>query len=346
MSSELKAVPLGDTGLEASVIGYGTYHLLDKLNAYDAIESLGAAHQAGVTLFDTSDNYGTELAIGKAVSEGVLPRDEVVIATKTGLAATVPEVRVWGDRHANTEPSRVRQQVEKSLWTLGDDVGPIDLYQLHVHDPTVPAVDIASTLNDLISEGKILSYGVSNYGAEALRELIDACDSNGLARPVSLQPFHNILSSAGTESAIDLAREHGMTILAHSPLHKGALTNKGVTILDGVMADADARYTKPEELEQLVPLKVAFESIKLLKEYAADHDKGLAEMALAWLAMQENTVVLTACTRPTSLATAVAAPQWTIDNEGLALIEEVRGSSLVQVGASKLLSLMRSINAY
>src|SRR5690606_27111240 len=109
-------------------IGYGTYHLLDKMNASEAIDSFGEAYQSGINLYDTSDNYGTELAIGRAVSAGVLPRDRVIIATKTGLGTTLREQTSWNEagRRYNTDPDRIRRQVDNSLRVLGDDVGVID----------------------------------------------------------------------------------------------------------------------------------------------------------------------------------------------------------------------------
>jgi aryl-alcohol dehydrogenase-like predicted oxidoreductase len=345
--NKLQVVELGTAGLEPSVIGYGTYHLLDKLDPYTAIQSLGVAFEAGINFFDTSDNYGTELAIGKAVSEGVLRRDEIVIATKTGLATSASEAIEWGKaKSQDTHPGRIREQVEKSLWLLGDDVGRIDLFQLHVYDPTVGALDVAITMSELIDEDKIVEYGVSNYPLDALVELRQAAASNGLAQPACIQPFHNALSSFGNQDIIDFARAEGMTVLAHSPLHKGALTDHGVDMLDELIDQVTKENSETTDQTLLELLRDGTDDLKKLKEYAASCDISLATLCMGWLVMQEETIVLTSCTTSEYVTDAVAANKVNIGSQGLELIEQIRKKPSTRAFANQLLRIMKSTKIY
>ncbi len=344
----LRAVKLSGTDREASVIGFGTYHLLDKDDPYTAIESLGAAYEAGINFFDSSDNYGTELAIGRAVSEGMIKRDEVVIATKTGLATSATEAMAWGqeDRSQDTSPERIQRQVEKSLWLLGDDVGRIDLYQLHVYDPDVPAMDIARTMERLIDEEKIASYGVSNYPLAALAELRQVAAGNGLPQPVSVQLFHNALTSFASQDVIDYAKSEGMTVLAHSPLHKGALTDDGVSSLEELIDQVLKENKIVSNRSMLVLLQDGIHDLGELKEYANTCGIDLATLCIGWVAAQEETIVLTSCTNQEYISSAVMASSLEIDDEGLELIEYIRRSSSTPTFASQLLRIMKETKLY
>jgi aryl-alcohol dehydrogenase-like predicted oxidoreductase len=341
----LRAVSLGENGPDVSVIGYGTYHLLDKLDAYTAIESMGRAYEAGITLFDTSDNYGTELAIGKAVAEGVLPRENIFITTKTGLATSATEALEWDrNKSTNTSPRRIHKQVEKSLWLLGDAVGHIDLYQLHAYDPEANPFEIAYTMQDLIYEGKVGAYGVSNYPAEAITKLLEVCDYYGYPKPVSSQSFYNVLTSFDNQEAIDTAHSSGLTVLAHSPLHKGALTSLAIDIVESGIIEAEQHEERDKEVVQT--LQAGVKDLKQLQEYAQSKGQSLATLSLAWLAMQGNTVVLSACTEPEYLENAVEAANWQIDDEGLNLISEVRSKENTRDFAGLMFKVMQRTKLY
>lgn len=225
MSLETEPVQIGDISVAAARLGYGTYHLLDKINASQALDSFAEAFEVGINLFDSSDNYGTKSIIGRAVSAGILPRDEVIIATKTGLATTLPEQRqmkeLSGAGH-DTTTQRVRAQIDNSLRVLGDDVGCIDLYQLHVPDERVSHEEHAELMSELIESGKIVEYGLSNYSKEQLEQFLAACDDRGLRRPAAIQPYFNMLAAKSIPE-VGLAQDEGIVVLAHSPLLKGAL---------------------------------------------------------------------------------------------------------------------------
>lgn len=304
-------------GIEPPVfrIGFGTYHLLDKVNASQAIDSFGAAFEAGVNLFDTSDNYGTELAIGRAVSAGVLPRDQVIITTKTGLGTTAFEQGEWtsSGRRQNTDPDRIRRQVDSSLLIFGDDVGPIDIYQLHVRDTEVEHAQHAEVMAELIDAGKIRAWGVSNYSNEDLTALLRACDEHGLPRPVTSQPFHNILD-ADSPSQTQLAKEEGLVVLAHSPLLKGVLAYSRLRLIMKVLHDAyrgDDEQSKAIAL-QVIPVGMHLEQLTWM---AGKRDQTLATVALAWVLQDPNVVALTTPTNKQYLEEATAALDLDIDTD-------------------------------
>lgn len=296
MAESIERLVLGDSGIEVSRIGYGTYHLREKLGGSDAIDSLARAFDAGVTLFDTSDNYGTEDLIGLAVSEGALPRDEVVIATKTGLATSAQEHLAWQaeEKRVDTSPERIQHQVDKSLRMLGQDVDVIDLYQLHAYDPNADPEGIAQVMDELIAQGKIRSWGVSNYPWEKLDTLLGICSKGRTAMPVSTQPFFNLPEPIDINIAGPSAE--GLTTLAHSPLLKGMLTDTAVDRFADAVSD-----DHPEEIRE------GINALKELQEYAHEREMTLAQLAMGWVVTLKNTVLLTACTSEEYLADAIAA---------------------------------------
>jgi len=346
--SEMRTVPLSDSGIEASVMGYGTYHLLDKMDPKDAVDSMGRAYEAGIILFDTSDNYlGPELVIGRAVRDGVLPRDDVVIATKTGIPASYYDA--VERRDGGTSPERIKRQVEKSLWALGDEVGVIDLYQLHVPDDTVEPAAHAETMAELIEAGKIRSYGVSNYSAQQLTSLLEACNSRGLPRPVSIQNIHTILTDYGDEPALELARQQGLTVLAHSPLLKGGLTEGGVSFLSEIVAEKEKQFheTPSEDAQnELAVWQHDLNALKDISEYVQSRGLTLAEFALGWLASQEATVVVTAVTKPEYVSAAVTAARAEFSEADETFVQSLRDDGVFRSVAGRLLHLMQFDKRY
>lgn len=304
-------------------VGYGTYHLMDKMNASEAIDSLGQAFEAGINLYDTSDNYGTELVIGRAVSAGVLPRDEVIIATKTGLGTTATEQRQWKEsgRDYNTEPDRIRRQVDNSLMLLGDDVGIIDIYQLHVRDPRVDHLSHAEVMQELIEEGKIRSWGVSNYSLDDLRDLIMTCKENELTLPSTTQPFHSLLEYKSAKQ-IDLAKSMGIVVLSHSPLVKGVLTDNRlkqvVNYLEGVRSEgSDKDKAIVDNLEPITRQVVELSRLARMKRI------NLAKLALAWTLRDPELITLTTPTNGKYLTEALEAMDMEIDEETDSAIDKL-----------------------
>jgi L-glyceraldehyde 3-phosphate reductase len=319
-SDGFKQVRLGDSDIVVSSVGFGTYHLRDKIGGSEAIDAMGAAFEAGITLYDTSDNYGTEELVGLAVSEDILPRDEIIIATKTGLATSVAEAQDFGrrDRHVDLSPERIEAQVEKSLRLLGEDVGVIDLYQLHSYDPDVPADAVARTMNKLIDQNKIREYGVSNYPAEAIEDLMQACDQHGTAYPISSQLFANIIEGYRSLPT-EVGQNGGITTIAHSPLHKGLLTHETILGPGNYISSATAAGAG-----DTINTNLAMGYLAELHNKALKSGHTLAQLALAWVLNHPDTIVLSSPTNETRLDDVKAAAQWKPDEEIQEIVKEAQ----------------------
>lgn len=315
----------GVSSSAVSVIGFGTYHLLDRMSEADATSSMARATDAGVTLFDTSDNYGTEAVVGEfAASRSEGP----FVATKTGLATTYEEflaLRAVG-RSCDLSPKRIKRQLQVSREILRMDV--IDLYQLHVHDPFVPPAEVARLMDEAVETGAIRYYGVSNYTAEQLETLLEVCDRRGFTRPTTLQPFHNVLSGAISTVAVDLARDQGIAVLAHSPLAKGALSEETLDWFCELLDSSQATDGIPAET--LSQLRETGSLLQSLRSMANISGHTLSELALAWLLNQPRTVALTACTTEAHIASATKATEWILSKEQAGLVNDVVSNEAVQ----------------
>src|SRR3982751_686440 len=161
---------LGNSGLEVSAIGLGcmgiSFGLGPGLERKDGVELIRAAFERGVTFFDTAEVYGP-WANEKVVGEAVEPfRDQVVIATKFGFNIDEHGVQSQ-DPPLNSHPEQIRLVTEASLRRLRTD--RIDLLYQHRVDPNVPIEDVAGTVKDLIDEGKVMHFGMSEAGVDAIR---------------------------------------------------------------------------------------------------------------------------------------------------------------------------------
>ena len=196
---EVGNTKIGDMGV--SRLCFGTYQMIQRVKEpIDAINLMQQAYESGINFFDTADQYGpSEALIRFAISQGILPKDKVVIATKVGYPTTGDEYADFKSRNKLNEngmpvdasPARIRQQVDKSLSNLGIDA--IGIYQIHDFDPSTSHLEVISAMNDLINDGKIRHYGFSNYTQSEVLDSINACRENGFKHyPISLQNLHNI----------------------------------------------------------------------------------------------------------------------------------------------------------
>ncbi|MFG3526801.1 aldo/keto reductase [Streptomyces sp. NPDC047917] len=220
--------PLDDTfllGGEVPVrrLGYGTAQLTGpgywgpRGGREDAVAVLRAAVEQGVTLIDTADNYGPELA-EELVAEALHPyRDDLVIATKGGVVRTSDTA--W---HIAGRPERLRAMCEASLRRLRTD--RIDLYQLHRLDPEVPMADQLGTLDALRQEGKIRHIGLDTLTADQLEQ---ALSLTGIA---SVQNRFNLLDRS-SDAVLKVREAHGLAFLPWFPLANGALTGDAAAAL-------------------------------------------------------------------------------------------------------------------
>jgi aryl-alcohol dehydrogenase-like predicted oxidoreductase len=277
---------LGPSGIEASVVGLGTWAIggwmwggTDEPNAVEAIQ---AAIDHGVSLIDTAPVYGfglSEELVGRAIADR---RDKVVLATKCGLVWDRQEGQFFmhsDDRGVTSRPSEkaiyrclrpasIRQEVEQSLRRLRTD--RLDLLQTHWQDATTPIDETMTMLLRLKREGKIRAIGVSNIGMDHLKAYgpIDTVQ----------EKYSLIDRDVENNGILDFCREHGLAILAYSPLSNGLLTGKlqpNRQYGEGDLRRSRARFQK-ENLERTNAALAA------LRPIAESHRATLAQVIIAW----------------------------------------------------------------
>ncbi|WFE30284.1 aldo/keto reductase [Solwaraspora sp. WMMD791] len=289
---------LGSQGLEVSALGLGT---MGMTMAYgpgdpaDGIATIRRAYDLGVTLFDTAEVYGmgsgsNEQLLGKAVRAF---RDDVVIATKFGYDLTDP------DRFGmafDSRPEHIREVTDASLRHL--DTDHIDLLYQHRVDPDVPIEDVAGTVGELIAEGKVRYFGLSEAGPDVIRRA-------HAVHPVSaLQTEYSVFERAVESQVLPTVRELGIGFVAYSPLGRGFLTGAvrpAAEYPDGDMRTWDERW-QPGNYERNLA------AVRELTAIAAAKGIAVTQLALAWLLAQGEEIVPIPGTRsPHRLAENVAA---------------------------------------
>src|SRR5580693_3499440 len=211
---------LGKSNLEVSALGLGCMGMSFSYKPFPeksaSIALLRAAVERGVTFFDTAEVYGpfnNEELVGEALAPY---REKVVIATKFGFDINPDGTR--GDKGTNSEPAHIKQAVEGSLKRLKVDV--IDLLYQHRVDPKVPIEDVAGAVKDLIAEGKVRHFGLSEAGARTIRR------AHAVQPVAALQSEYSLWYRKPEEEIIPLLEELGIGFVPFSPLGKGFLTGK------------------------------------------------------------------------------------------------------------------------
>lgn len=268
---------LGHSGLEVSALGLGCMGLSfgygPPTDRDEAIALIRAAHERGVTFFDTAEAYGpghNEELIGEALAP---VRDEVVIATKFGFVNGVPT------QGLDSRPERIRQVADEALRRLRTD--RIDLFYQHRVDPNVPVEDVAGTVKELIAAGKVKHFGMSEAGPDAIRRA-------HAEQPVAaLQSEYSMFWREPEAEILPLLDELGIGFVPFAPLGKGFLTGK----LDPktVFAKDDFRATVPRFQADALAANQAL--VDLVATLASEKGCTPAQVALAWLLAQRPWIV-------------------------------------------------------
>ncbi len=295
---------LGNNDLVVSTIGLGCNNFGREGRATataagtDAVVS--AAIDAGITLFDTADIYGAPPTTSESLIGEVLGtrRDAVVLATKFGHASANagPESLTWGRKGARTY---VRNAVEASLRRLRTD--RIDLYQMHEPDPSTPIAETLEALNELVTEGKVLHLGHSNFDAAQIAEADRVAAENGWPRFVSAQNEYSLLARGAEADVLPAVVEHGLGFLPFFPLFNGLLTGK-YTRTD---SPAGSRITdaKPEILAA-----VDWDQLEAYRAVCDGLGLPMAQVTFAWLLAQPGLAcVIAGATTPAQVAQNAAA---------------------------------------
>lgn len=267
---------LGNSGLEVSALGMGCMGLNfgygPATDKQEAIKLIREAFEQGVTFFDTAEAYGQ--ANEELVGEALAPfRKEVVIATKFGFKDGIPS------NGLDSSPARIRAVAEESLRRMKTDV--IDLFYQHRVDTNVPMEDVAGTVKDLITEGKVKHFGLSEAGVESIRK------AHSVQPVTALQSEYSIWWREPELEIIPTLEELGIGFVPFSPLGKGFLT--GAINDDTKFDPTDFRNSVPRFSEE--NRKANFKLIELLNVIASQKEATPAQIALGWLLAQKPWIV-------------------------------------------------------
>lgn len=300
---------LGSNGLQVSALGLGcmglSYGYGPATDKAQAISLIRNAVENGVTLFDTAEIYGPFIN-EEVVGEALAPvRDQVVIATKFGFDCTQP------GQVLNSRPAHIRAAVEGSLKRLKTEV--IDLYYQHRVDPDVGIEEVAGTLRDLIAEGKVKYFGLSEAGGETIRRAHAVC-------PVSaLQSEYSLWWREPEKAILPLLAELNIGFVPFSPLGKGFLT--GAINAQTTFDAQDFRNQVPRfsEASRLANQQL----IDVVQRLAREQGVTPAQIALAWLLAKAPWIVpIPGTTKQHRLLENLGAAEVTLSPEGLARINQ------------------------
>ncbi len=275
---------LGKSGLEVSALGFGcmgmSFSYGPPKDKQEMIALLHSAVERGITFFDTAEIYGPFIN-EELVGEGLAPyRDQVVIATKFGFNTEFdPRDPQEGMPMLNSRPENIRKVAEESLKRLRTDV--IDLFYQHRVDPDVPIEEVAGTVQELIQQGKVKHFGLSEAGVDTIRR------AHAVQPVAALQSEYSLWWRKPEEQIIPTLAELGIGLVPYSPLGKGFLTGK---------IDADQTFGSDDfrsKLPRFAPdaLKANQALVDRLDEIARQKQATPAQIALAWLLAQKSWIV-------------------------------------------------------
>lgn len=305
----MKIRKLGNSGLEVSELGLGCMGLSfgygPATDLKDAIRLLHAAVEKGVTFFDTAEAYGpftNEELLGDALAPY---RDKLVIATKFGFKEGKPADGM------DSRPERIREVAEASLKRLKTD--RIDLFYQHRVDPNVPIEDVAGTVKDLIQEGKVKHFGMSEAGVQSIRK------AHAVQPVAALQSEYSLWWREPEQEIIPTLEELGIGFVPFSPLGKGFLTG---AINENTSFDkTDFRNIVPRFAPDARAANQAM--VDLLTRIAQEKQATPAQIALAWLLAQKPWIVpIPGTTKLHRLEENLGAVDITLSTDDLSQIEE------------------------
>jgi len=307
---------LGRSGLQVSEVSLGSWLTLGS--RVDHTETARLLHQAfdlGVNFFDTTDVYAqgeAELAVGEALTD--LPRHHVVLATKCFFPMTEhPNDRGLSRKH-------IFESIEGSLRRLGTDY--IDLHQCHRPDPRTPVEETVRAYEDLIRQGKVLYWGVSEWSSDQIEQACGMADFHGGYRPISNQPQYSIMRRQIEGGVLETCEREGLGQIVFSPLGQGALTGK----YSGGRIPEQSRANDPKRnlwMNDYLEAD-ALARVDELQPIAKDLGISMAQLALAWcLRIPSVSSVIVGATRSDQLEENVKAAGVELAESVVAKIDEL-----------------------
>lgn len=314
---------VGRSGLSVSLVGLGCNNFGARLGLDATREVVDAALEAGVTFFDTSDNYGnrggSETLLGEILGAR---RNRVVLATKFGTPMDDGEMRKGASRRY------IVSAVEDSLRRLRTDW--IDLYQLHRPDAATPIEETLRALDDLVHDGKVRYIGCSNLSAWQIVDAVWTARHHGLSSFVCTQDEYSLLVRDRAAELFPALQATGLGFLPYYPLASGLLTGKyrrGATMPQGTRLSDTPRWTERFLTDRNQAI------VERLADFCASRNRTLTELAIGWLASQPqvSSVIAGATSAEQVLANAKAA-QWRLDASEMAEVNRLTQGTLDRIG--------------
>ncbi|MCF0049321.1 aldo/keto reductase [Dyadobacter sp. LJ53] len=310
---------LGSNGLKVSAIGMGCMNLSfgtgHAVAVSEGVKVIRAGYEKEITFFDTAEAYGP-LTNEELVGEALKPfRKEVIIATKFGMIS---------DTGINSQPAHIRKVVEASLKRLQTDY--IDLLYQHRVDPNVPIEDVAGTVRDLIAEGKVKYFGLSEAGADTIRR------AHMVQSVTAVQNQYSVWTREPEALVLPTCEELGIGFVPWGPLGTGFLTG---TISPDATFDAatDLRAAFPRFKKEA--MKANMPLVTMLAEIASRKGASTVQIALAWLLAQKPFIVpIPGMDKITYIDDNIKSAEVSLTNEDLQEIEN--GLSQIKIQGERL----------
>ncbi|MGH7667548.1 MAG: potassium channel beta subunit family protein [Candidatus Dormibacteria bacterium] len=285
---------LGRSGLKVSLLSLGSWVSFGaQVNEERALECMAAAHERGVNFFDNAEVYASgesEQIMGAALRRAGWPRHSYVVSTKFfwGLHETPNAANTLNRKY-------LLQAIEGSLERLGLDF--VDLIFCHRADPETPIEETVFAMHDIISRGRALYWGTSEWAADEIRAALEIAERHHLHKPVMEQPQYNLFARRRVEQEYArLYEDWGLGLTTWSPLASGLLTGK---YLDGVPSGSRASLPGYQWLRDSLTDPEANQKVRLLRDVASELGCSLPQLAIAWCA--RNPHVSTVITGATSV---------------------------------------------
>lgn len=313
---------LGKSGVKVSEVALGSWLTYGGSVADEqATACINRAYELGINFFDTANVYrrgAAEEVVGRALKR--FKRDSYFLATKVYFSmGDGPNDRGLSRKH-------IMEQCHASLKRLGTDY--IDLYQCHRYDPETPLEETLRALDDLVSQGKVLYVGVSEWSANQIADALEIADRLGLDRIVSNQPLYNMVQRKLEAEVLPLSEREGIGQVVFSPLAQGVLTGK---YRPGEEPDAGTRAADPNSntFMERVMREDVLKAVDRLRGIATQLDLSMSQLALAWVLRQPIvSSAIIGASRPQQVEENAAAAEVKLPDDVLAQIDTILGDAI------------------
>jgi len=265
---------LGQSGLKVSALTLGTMMFGEQTNTEDSLRIIDKAWDQGINFIDTADVYTggrSEEIVGEAIARH---RSDWVLATKVGFGPVdgLPN-------RSGLSRKRMFNALEASLKRLDTDY--LDIYYLHREDHDTPLEVTVSAIGDLIRQGKIRYWGLSNYRGWRIAEVIRVAERLGVDQPIISQPLYNIVNRQAEVEQLTAAAAYGLGVVPYSPLARGVLSGK---YAPDVTPEAGSRAARQDK--RILETEWRVESLRIaqqIQQYTQGRSVGMVEFAIAWV---------------------------------------------------------------